>query len=34
MSSSNEDQFVINLQYIHDQQLVKSFINPFRIEEP
>jgi hypothetical protein len=34
MSSSSEVQLVIDLQSIHDQQLIKSFNNPFRVEEP
>jgi len=28
MSSSNSDQFVIDLEAIHDQQIVRSFNNP------
>jgi hypothetical protein len=28
MSNSNSDQFVTNLQAIHDQQIIKSFNNP------
>jgi hypothetical protein len=31
---SSEEQFVTDLQSIHDQQLVKGFNNPSRVEEP
>ncbi len=31
---SSEEQFVTDLQSIHDQQLVKSFNNLSRVEEP
>jgi hypothetical protein len=34
MSSSNEVQLVIDLTSIHDQQLIRSFNNPSRVEEP
>jgi hypothetical protein len=34
MSSSSEEKIVNNLQSIHDQKLIRSFNNPFRIEEP
>jgi hypothetical protein len=33
MSSSIEEQIVTDLQSIRDQQLIKSFNNPFRVEE-
>jgi hypothetical protein len=31
---SSEEQFVTDLQSIHDQQLVKGFNNLSRVEEP
>jgi len=34
MSNSSEVQLVIDLQSIHDQQLIKSFNNPSKVEEP
>jgi hypothetical protein len=34
MFSSNEEQLVIGLRSIHDQQLIRIFNNPSKVEEP